>query len=1816
MTSYRLVLLSGCATLAFALGVPAAAQAVSAPVAQAEQSGARAIVAAPQLDRGAVEEYARDALIAGTDSLAAFDALAADKALPGGQRAMAGLAGALAAWRGGDLDGAMARAARAVEMTPGFDGYVLMAELAALRGDTAKALAAFRSALPLAPAAGERTAITRKIALLDPGADGANIVALAQSGAASPSDVAAVLALSGDPAQALRIGSKASRKDASWAMMLAEQALQAGDLAAARDQAWQAVRAVSTPADKRYALALLTEAAGDPDTRRELADRLATLPHSDAVDAARIALLMRATDYEAALALLADRTDPASRDLRLELLRMVGDDARIAAEYEAALAAHPNDAAPYVRLALLRMSEGDEAAADALFDRFFATNPPLDAQVEAARQMLGMGLDDAALTRLEGLAERRGAAVPVGFVLFDALLARGDDAAARAALERVDAAMGRNDPVRADLADAWDRLGDRKAALAVLSDLAARGLLDYDRQVQVAQFLEDDGQVEAGLAAWQKLWRKTELPARRSFLETRIVRAAQKLGTLDTLAASAEKELASGGGRSALELLVAIRMAQGERKQARDAVARFAASTGMNTGDRLRQLVTIYARTGDYAALDDALAQLARLEPDHADIYLRQRILAVLNQPGAFDSAEDQQAAIDALIAQLESGRGGNAEAASRTAAIYELASLNDRAIESYRRAVALSPGYGENFQQLVKLLGEQGQSMQAVTVASYGFVNAPDAASRDRAADALLSVARAQGGEDPALSRRMEAARGMLRRALFEQVLEQGAEPAILSRIADVAAAGDDQQDQLLATELMLPWAGDQRADILRRLITMTSPRDAGAMGGASDGNAERKAEYGRRLIALRVEYPPEVYADIGTTLLQQGDPLDAARAFALMNDLGGLVNVDEIRAGAYEEAGLFEQALARYATALLHDRTDPALIVATSILREALGEEGLAHRWYREGLETLIARQPILGTPPVLEGEQGLEIRRYYSTMLEGRVLTATQDTASDASLDAFTAMLDTAIAQSRDLSGSYAEQARLRLAADTAFRLATARGDADALGALREALRARFGDDPLLAREMAYRQHLTGLPASAGVTLDDALAVQARDSGNFFLATHLALAAKDGEWLGDLLNHAIEDDARERARRVTDGPPRPPRGLLLGFTLDALAALPPQQFRTLVWDRLPAGQQRDALAFDILRATPSRYDELQQALGFEVIDNARLIDRIESGLRGGLPLSAQSRTGTGDAAAGLGTIIDRFSTGEKIELYERLVDRIMTTGIDDSLAAELFQQLVRAPLSPEERSRLETSVRKQAVGGRGAEENTAAWFVPTLLLFDVPEDNRPVLYAAADALARRFPDGAALPEALRAWYAGDPETALAALHRLHSETRAEGRTVNYLPQIEQTWFADQVNADLERFLAREDLAPEDVAAFYDARFADALKRGIPDALALRVFRHLAELDPGNAEYLSGYLLAARKAGAETDRVALLRDYLVQAGEDRAAAMALSLALLADGRDEEAGEVARAAGVPFDDAGPWQQALQRAKSGPPGRTGMLDFAGFLLADILSARRDLPLVDLLGRPAPQRDMPGTSLVRAVLDGEENGLRDLRMAWRHSAQSRGEGTGASGVTRGQLADSLARAALAHDAPPLPPAASALVVQLLGGLDDGERGRFIDLYRAAARGYVAAGRAPDLAGSPSHAMHLRLAIAEAGGRQVGGADLLAFLHAHPILSARQRLYFASALGRDGETQAAVRLIHDAALQTRFGEDEPPVLLAPERDFADADAFTNALACWTDTAAARGAYEDVRHILEPVLNRGANGGSAFPPFSPCHAGGTVD
>ena len=101
---------------------------------------------------------------------------------------------------------------------------------------------------------------------------------------------------------------------------------------------------------------------------------------------------------------------------------------------------------------------------------------------------------------------------------------------------------------------------------------------------------------------------------------------------------------------------------------------------------------------------------------------------------------------------------------------------------------------------------------------------------------------------------------------------------------------------------------AGDQKPAVLRQLISLTSASETGA------GDPVRKAIYGRRLVAMRKPYPPEVYADIAQTLLKAGDVAGAERAFALMGDIGGLVNVDALRGQAYAEAGMTREALARY--------------------------------------------------------------------------------------------------------------------------------------------------------------------------------------------------------------------------------------------------------------------------------------------------------------------------------------------------------------------------------------------------------------------------------------------------------------------------------------------------------------------------------------------------------------------------------------------------------------------------------------------------------------------------------------------------------------------------------------------------------------------------------------------------------------------------------------------------------------------------------------------------------------------------------------
>ena len=91
--------------------------------------------------------------------------------------------------------------------------------------------------------------------------------------------------------------------------------------------------------------------------------------------------------------------------------------------------------------------------------------------------------------------------------------------------------------------------------------------------------------------------------------------------------------------------------------------------------------------------------------------------------------------------------------------------------------------------------------------------------------------------------------------------------------------------------------------------------------------------------LIELRQQLPPEVYITLGKTLLEQGDTQGVEKAFNLINDITGMIDVNQTKADLFKIAGYADQALEYYNQALSVNRDDLELLHATAVLREGNG-------------------------------------------------------------------------------------------------------------------------------------------------------------------------------------------------------------------------------------------------------------------------------------------------------------------------------------------------------------------------------------------------------------------------------------------------------------------------------------------------------------------------------------------------------------------------------------------------------------------------------------------------------------------------------------------------------------------------------------------------------------------------------------------------------------------------------------------------------------------------------------------------------------
>lgn len=1828
--------LSWTVSLALALaamaGAPAAAQ-DAGPVAK--------LVHAPRFDRAAAARLYRDAVL--QDRVAALDAeLAAIGAGNGtpAVRASALLARAAIAWQQGDADTALAAAQSAVALAPGAESFRLQAELLDARGDLAGARAAYARAASVTPDPTERSRLGLRIALLADRQPAAALATLAGGMREEEANrIASTLALMGSPGAALALYHPAETGPAGLidALRLAEWAIQAGDMASAGRHAWRGYQRAATLPDRRYALALLVESYR---SAKNLAGALAFLdaqPDDGEIAQTRIDLLLELGRFDAAIERVARATDPALRQRLLGILDLAGRAGDAEGEYRRLIAADPHRLEGYTALAVLQLGNGRRDAAEAVYRDLFAANPGrADLLIPAARQMIAMGLGERAMALMAEAAKVPDLAVPYRFFLVETDRAQGRDAAARQRLAELLTLLPAASQERIAVADAYEAIGDKEQALAVLRALETKlPTLDYDQRVHIAALAGDAGHGEEAFARWRQLWTEAKLPARKTYLAKQIVRTAQALGTLDKVAATLETQLADRrGGDDALALLVELRIVQKDRTGAVADVERQAGASGESESVKLARLVSIYSRLGDHDRTNATLRRLVQADPRNADLYLRQLTLNAVHFAPDGEAPEAQRVRIEALLAELRKTSSlPPADAAAFAAAVYASAGLNDAAIAAYRRTAALVPDKIDASVQLSDLLHKRGRQAEAATLLQFAADHARDQASFTAAIDALVaSLSPDPDGTPPSpgLARLIAARLRWAERRVLERIAGAGQDARLTALLADVAQAEADFPLQVRAFSNALADAGDQRAAVLRMLVTLTAGNsDAGGGGsGPMVGDLGAKLTYGRRLLALKRDYPPDLYTDLARSLLAVNDPAGAERAFGMMRDMAGLIDVDRIKGETYAAQGFTEQALLNYQRALLRDRDDPDLIVKTSILHEQRGENAAALDWYWRALEALAQRQPLRGN-----SEEALfDARQYAGTLMEGLSLSWPQDPAAAAPVLArFETLLAAAAAGiTPDTAGALAAYPRLALLAEIGRRMSDRAGDPGLAGRIDARLAPLLASDSEARRSAAAFRDIEGWatpPASPQHWAEQGLARQAEDMDNRELAQALALRRDDQEALRSEMARAMAAEAERFAAEQRGEPTLQMPSPLYSLLLKAVDLLPPEQFRTLILAPLRTAPYRDVALFDIYRSGSGWYARMEKAAGEPLLSDARLLALLVERGSGPLPFSRASFALRRDASATPGALVAAFSIDQKLALYEQLVEHMRATHTETAYQEALVAQLLAAALDPEQRTRLARAMRADTGFDRGLKDKAAPFLVQKLLVLGTVPANRSLLLQIADEVASRYVVTRHLPTFLRAYFDGDKATGYRELEALYADTSAGAPGLNYAAPIIRDQYAEERRRAIAAFLERPSANATEADAFYRryVLFAQMSGDAADRAAVPGYYAKLAQMQPDNAAYVSGALDAGWAKGDRAGFVALLSHYVATHRDDREAASVLQMAYRLTGAAARADALAQASGadVRSDD---WLIELVNRANAPGGGSIEPSFGrlvGILYPAYAAAFPNDPAIQEAERrrasaERAQAAPAGASPLRAAEALAGQGATAVRAAlragWRASAPREND-PGSAFAERSQFVQALAAASEGNAEPsPLRPlllsaAVTAEFERWLAGLAPLPRAYQETLGNLVVAGLVEQGAAQRRSASA-------LAALSAGTIRPDALDLLARLLLRtgtrlspdqsaalrtrlatlPLLSAPARIRYAEVLALAGDTATAADLLQAAALQSIY-----PAQSEALYGGISTEGFTmmlDSLKHWPDAAAARQTEAALRTLVRRELGAGAD------------------
>ncbi len=1345
-------------------------------------------------------------------ALSAFEEAALDEARPALERGKSHLTRAHLYWQHGDRESALSAVESALELSATTDGELLKARLLDAGGDESGAVEWYRRALESTDLAEEREFVRIRLAMIE--VDGRNVEALSALAADRDQEfrnrAAITLAVLGHPDRALELYRSEPGSDRYFRQLVrvAEWALKAGDHETAREHAWRAYDATEIRFDALYALTLVDESyrsAGELDALvSELESR--GVGNEDLLHL-RIDLLIDLERYDDAIELYRGMSwDESDVEARLRLIGIydtAGKSSEMVAEYERLIETEPSVVQWYAGLATHYINVAEPEEALRVWERFESRNRDrVEVLVLGGERMSQMGYVSEAVAMLGRHADAHGPSVYGNVFLFETHFARGRESEAERALEELREWLPADSSDLRAVADGFERLRRHDRALEVYEAIRAHeGGLGYDDRTRLAWLHSVVGNKEEALDLWQEIWVEEEAPARRSFAEAQFLLIAAELNVLADLAVDLETKLYAGeADRNEMNLLVRIYTEVGDAFSAEEIVKEFARNTEMPAVDRLRQLGLVYLQLQEYSKYDGVLRELERIDPDNRIEHIQNIVLNLL----AFDLAQgtneryaDIQHWLDELRAYDEEAVSGEFEAS-----VLSMGGFSEEAIESYRRALIEQPKHSDNLLLLADLMKESDRTMEAVALLQYVAEHAQDDNEFVVAVDGIINmVGQRQFFQE--LPPDIEAVFRWTHRVILERITGREGKFYLYTLLSEISQETNDREGEFAAMENSVSQAGIRRLAVLREIVTMATPNAGFFSIYRNDGDPERQLTYGRRLIGLRQQLPPEVYISIAKTLLDQGDTIGAEKSLSLVRDITGQIDVTKTKGDLFLAAGYGKRALAAYSQALAVNRDSLELQFKTAALREGNGQPEVANALYASALTKVMQGLPaalqaaparpdassLAGVNPMamamsmyaMGGQSGVntsvtrDYRTYYDILMQGLIATWPESEEEAAErLQNFVGMFDEELAKILELMAEEASEeaektslgrfARLDYTARLVRRLCTAVDQVEVSDHMDLQLAQHFADDEAYADTLHQHYLATGIPPHS-------------DLAETFAELWPPAFSKAKTRVELAMDQAVEQKNIERLTRLSAivEPPEPLERIYRSFINEgnyhaplrfASAVLDEADFVRLLSTVVPKLQEEPTTLMMFLVQDPVFLMEIEDLL------DLRLVEFNEQFYK-----DREVRTLFQRYFYGLSSVRQylarRGETSDIVMLYEQIVDAAQPNfgGVSYEVY-ELHNELMRTPLDGELAERVKDATANLMRKLDLRDEFARRPLKLLMLQFDVDPANLDVFYDIVDNVQVASRSSDSIPELVRNHYEGDKDSAFEMLIDLISD------------------------------------------------------------------------------------------------------------------------------------------------------------------------------------------------------------------------------------------------------------------------------------------------------------------------------------------------------------------------------------------------------------------------------------------------------------